>query len=70
MNMLCHANCRAMPKESLSTFITSPEVHGIGAVGAAKFVELGIRSLVQLRQAVEKHQVHLDAAQEPCYAET
>lgn len=61
--MLFHA----MPNESLNTFITSShaEVHGIGAVGAAKFVELGIRSLVQLRQAVEKNQVHLDAAQEP-----
>lgn len=40
------------------------QVHGIGAVAAAKLVERGIRSLAQLREAVEKHQVHLDAAQE------
>eukprot|EP00913_Durusdinium_trenchii_P013605 g12775.t1 len=38
-------------------------VHGIGAVSAAKLVERGIRSLAQLRDAVEKNQVHLDSAQ-------
>lgn len=40
------------------------QVHGIGAVAAAKLVERGIRSLAHLREAVEKNQVHLDAAQE------
>ncbi|CAJ1378951.1 unnamed protein product [Effrenium voratum] len=38
-------------------------VHGIGAVRAAELVERGVRSLAQLREAVAKHQVHLDAAQ-------
>ena len=44
--------------------VPSTQVHGIGAVAAAKLVERGIRSLAQLREAVEKNQVHLDAAQE------
>ncbi|CAE7027191.1 Polb [Symbiodinium natans] len=39
------------------------EVHGIGAVRAAEFVERGIRSLAHLREASAKNQVHLDAAQ-------
>jgi hypothetical protein len=30
-------------------------------------VEQGIRSLLQLRQAVEKKQIHLDAAQAPFF---
>ncbi|CAE7265920.1 Polb, partial [Symbiodinium necroappetens] len=38
-------------------------VHGIGAVRAAELVERGIRSLLHLREAVAKNQVHLDAAQ-------
>jgi len=50
-----------LPSQALKSL---NQVHGIGAVAAAKLVERGIRSLAQLREAVEKNQVHLDAAQE------
>lgn len=55
--------CLAHQSKYVETKIFADQVHGIGAVSAAKLVERGIRSLAQLRDAVEKNQVHLDSAQ-------